>query len=267
MGLINGETPTWVITLKRSEARRTSLMSRLAPSGIKVNWFDAVDGGLLTDDQVRRLNKLRLRYYASGLTRGELGCYLSHRALLEQIAGMPQDATLVLEDDAELDPHFVEVVDALVALGGFDLISLDGHPKRRRYVDECTLPAGYARVRSYESKSGAVAYIVSREGARKLASYCDDVIHPIDVAIKRYWDYNGALFNIVPTIAREKPGTVSSIGELGRRTMTALTLRGCLYHYRAELSKGAFFLTAWLGRSLSRRIRAGAPARRQPGVA
>lgn len=127
--------PAQIISLSRRPAKRASVLERAAAAGLEqVEIFDAVDGRELAAEGlsargVRTYSGWKLegstdRFFSRALKWGEIGCALSHHGVWELARASKEDAMLVLEDDVDFLPGFVELlrasldeVDALVADG------------------------------------------------------------------------------------------------------------------------------------------------------
>ena len=210
----------------------------MASLGLPFTFFDAVDGRALSEAEIAALNPAaRRRLFLHDLTRGEIGCFLSHSALYQEIVRDKTPLTAVLEDDAEVNPTFVRLMESIEPLPPFDLIWFCGGAKGKRYQLERRLLDEYILVRPFENKSTTQGYVVSLAGAAKLARHCAQMTDPIDVAIKRYWAFGGDVFNVLPAACKNLPDVGSTIegrttgGGLGggARGMTAL---GALRHNR-----------------------------------
>lgn len=163
--------PTYVLSLKSAIDRRKSIRERL-DGVVSYQIFDA-----LTPADLGELIGGRGR-----LTPGEYCCAMSHRA----IAGLAveHDVALVLEDDANLMDEFVPVVaeladrmrsgaeDADIVVIGYSKI-----PQSDRFrigifnpiSRDCRLNSGAFTGRPFRQwPCGAVAYLISRQGAQRL---------------------------------------------------------------------------------------------------
>lgn len=89
-----------VISLRRSEDRRASFSE--ANRGLKYEFFDAVDGAALSDEE-----KEDGRYFGKNLSYsvGAYGCALSHIKLWERCAAS-EEAITIAEDDAVFRADF-----------------------------------------------------------------------------------------------------------------------------------------------------------------
>ena len=96
-----------LVSLDSEPARRALALQRARAAGLDPRVHPACDG--------RTLDPLPVS--PGGLAPGEIGCLLSHRALLREIAAGPADLALVLEDDVvfaeQFGPGMAEVLTAL----------------------------------------------------------------------------------------------------------------------------------------------------------
>uniref|UniRef100_A0A4W5MQD7 Collagen beta(1-O)galactosyltransferase 2b n=1 Tax=Hucho hucho TaxID=62062 RepID=A0A4W5MQD7_9TELE len=98
----------FLINLKRRLDRRQRMLSTMSSLGLQATLTDAVDGKALNTSQLQALGIEMIPGYKdpySGrvLTRGEIGCFLSHHSTWVQ-RGLSK--VLVLEDDVRFEPRF-----------------------------------------------------------------------------------------------------------------------------------------------------------------
>jgi len=100
----------------------------------------------------------------------ERACLMSHVAVWERIARTGKPA-LVLEDDAVLSRRLPSLLRALEGMTGMDHLSLEvrGRKKLLGRRPRDILP-GLQLLRLYQDRTGAAAYVLWPEGARKLLS-------------------------------------------------------------------------------------------------
>ncbi|KAM3865630.1 procollagen galactosyltransferase 2-like [Diretmus argenteus] len=101
----------FLINLKRRLDRRERMLSSLAVLGIDVTLTEAVDGKALNSSQLKTMGIDMLPGYKdpySGrvLTRGEIGCFLSHYNIWKQVVKQELQQVLVLEDDVRFESRF-----------------------------------------------------------------------------------------------------------------------------------------------------------------
>lgn len=96
----------FVIHLARAEGRRGHVAALRHQSPVPVEVIDAVDGATLDEAAVRAVyqpHDLLEPRYPFEISRGEIGCFLSHRKAWQAIVDSGADAGLVFEDDVVLD--------------------------------------------------------------------------------------------------------------------------------------------------------------------
>uniref|UniRef100_A0A4W5MQV1 Collagen beta(1-O)galactosyltransferase 2b n=1 Tax=Hucho hucho TaxID=62062 RepID=A0A4W5MQV1_9TELE len=101
----------FLINLKRRLDRRQRMLSTMSSLGLQATLTDAVDGKALNTSQLQALGIEMIPGYKdpySGrvLTRGEIGCFLSHHSTWVQLAERGLSKVLVLEDDVRFEPRF-----------------------------------------------------------------------------------------------------------------------------------------------------------------
>ncbi|XP_053355261.1 procollagen galactosyltransferase 2 [Clarias gariepinus] len=101
----------YIINLKRRMDRRTRMIHTLDILEMEATLTDAVDGKALNSSQLQSLGIEMLPSYQdpySGrvLTKGEVGCFLSHYNIWKQVVERKQQQVLVLEDDIRFEPNF-----------------------------------------------------------------------------------------------------------------------------------------------------------------
>ncbi|XP_064163078.1 procollagen galactosyltransferase 2 [Anguilla rostrata] len=94
----------YLINLRRRPDRRDRMLWALNELEIDVKVVDAVDGGALNSSEIKLLGvDLLPGYYDpfSGrtLTKGEVGCFLSHYFIWKEMVDMQLDKALIFEDD------------------------------------------------------------------------------------------------------------------------------------------------------------------------
>ncbi|XP_044938449.1 inactive glycosyltransferase 25 family member 3 isoform X6 [Mustela putorius furo] len=170
-----GFDEVFVISLARRPDRRERMLSSLWEMEISGRVVEAVDGRTLNSSIMRNLGVDLLPGYQdpySGrtLTKGEVGCFLSHYSIWEEVAARGLAQVLVFEDDVRFESNFrgrlerlMEEVEAEKL--PWDLIYLGRkqvNPEEEAAVERLPhlVVAGY----SYWT----LAYVLSLAGARKL---------------------------------------------------------------------------------------------------
>lgn len=126
--------------------------------GMDIKQFQAFDGTRLRlmDDPTSD---------GTSYLRGAVGCYLSHLAVLQDIATF-SSMSLVLEDDAVLSEDFYQrLEEATKHVGPWDHIML-----------------------AEDHEMGTWAYIIKKSCTKKIIDYLQDRVYPIDVAFSKMAD-------------------------------------------------------------------------------
>lgn len=162
------------INLQESTGRRAAMQAHLATLGLESHYprFDALRG----TDAPERLQ--------SPLSHGHLGCWLSHRALWERAARLPDDDALhILEDDARLHASCRPLLLDLVARQpDWDLVFTDVFwhppPNPTQWVPLRNAVNTYRNRREFTVMplrgwrfTGLTSYVVRPRGARRLLEH------------------------------------------------------------------------------------------------
>ncbi|MFZ7157168.1 glycosyltransferase family 25 protein [Avibacterium avium] len=179
-----------MISLK-SSPRRELIAKHLHSLGLNFEFFDAVYGKSLSQDE---LDKVDFDFYPNfsnikkDLTLGEIGCAMSHIKLYEYMVLNNINSAVILEDDA-IVPHNFEklLLSALCKMPKKGDILFLFHGKAKVFPFMRNLPDRYrlARYRTPSRKSkraiiGGVGYILTINGARKLLNIAYPVRMPAD---------------------------------------------------------------------------------------
>lgn len=115
----------FIISLKGHE-RRKKISESMQNLGIDFEYFDAVDGEKLTDEQKSLIDyQQALINKPRGMCNGEFGCAISHALLYQKIVTEKINDALILEDDVIPNKEFKEMLNANVfERSNFDLIML-----------------------------------------------------------------------------------------------------------------------------------------------
>uniref|UniRef100_A0AAY5EG09 Glycosyl transferase family 25 domain-containing protein n=1 Tax=Electrophorus electricus TaxID=8005 RepID=A0AAY5EG09_ELEEL len=166
----------YVINLKRRVDRRERMLRTLEVLGIEVTFTDAVDGKALNSSQLLALGIEMLPGYKDPysnrvLTRGEIGCFLSHYNIWTQVLARQQQQTLVLEDDIRFEPDFKSRLKAIMsdvqrARLDWDLIYVGR--KRLQVKHPESWVQGLKNLVKPDYSYWTLGYVLSLQGAKKL---------------------------------------------------------------------------------------------------
>lgn len=117
------------------------------------------------------------------LSRGTIGCYLSHRSVWEKIAEGDDEYALVLEDDANFSPMNVEQVTKLVHdVQAFDPvwgIVIIGQQTKQGLRGRRAPKGMYVPAQTF----GLHAYILSKRGAEALLANALPITDSVDIYV------------------------------------------------------------------------------------
>ncbi|MFC3074071.1 glycosyltransferase family 25 protein [Shinella pollutisoli] len=219
--------PIYVINLDRVPARLAESRARLDAAGLAFRRVRAVDGRMLTEDQLRRVGAPRPRFAKRPVTPAEVACFLSHRKAWAEIAAGDAPVAVVLEDDFVLEPGAARILERLARLPcTWDMLKLysDG---ARPMVEAVPLAGGYRIGTPLVLPPTTVAYAITRPAARALTALPPSIAWPIDLYLKRWWEHGASIKVVEPAVVRpdERHGLTSSIDESRRRMRANVVLR------------------------------------------
>ncbi|XP_060710887.1 procollagen galactosyltransferase 1 isoform X1 [Hemiscyllium ocellatum] len=166
----------FLINLKRRPDRRMRMLNSLHEQEIACKVIDAVDGRAFNSTQIKALGINMMPNYEdpySGrpLTKGEMGCFLSHYNVWKEIVDRGLQTSMVIEDDLRFEIFFKRRLKYLmkevenVALD-WDLIYIG---RKRMQVDhpEKSVP-GVRNLVEADYSYWTLGYVLSLQGAQKL---------------------------------------------------------------------------------------------------
>ena len=169
-----------VINLDRSSDRLAHMEVTFARLGLPFERVPAVDGRMLSEEEIAA--RVAARPFKRDLTRGEVGCFLSHRRCWEIIAKGRDRHVAVFEDDVLISDSIKEVLGKRHWIRtGLDIVKLE------TFLRACIILPPKAKIghtfsicRLLSRHAGAAAYIISRKHARFLLEITDLVTGPVD---------------------------------------------------------------------------------------
>lgn len=219
--------PIFVINLERSADRRTAMAARLDPLHVPYTFFKAVNGHELDIDTLAAYDKTRRRlYFGKDLTKGEIGCLLSHRAVYQHMVDNNIENAIVLEDDVFIEPTFPQVVREIIASPvAWDIVRFLAYAKVQkigRNVYPLPLkPYNLARIPT--ASGGAYCYMLNLKAARRLLEHMQTNYLPIDALHSYVWRTHLETFILRPSPVSADLDGPSTIGETRFDKKTQLT--------------------------------------------
>ncbi|XP_026770270.1 procollagen galactosyltransferase 1 [Pangasianodon hypophthalmus] len=171
-----GFDEVFMINLLRRLDRRERMLRTLWEQEITCKIVNAVDGKALNESQIRALGISMLPgysdpYHGRPLTKGELGCFLSHYNIWTEIVERGLQRSLVIEDDLRFELFFKRRLQKLMqeveAEGlDWDLIYIG---RKRMQMDDPEKPVPNIRnLVEADYSYWTLGYMISLQGANKL---------------------------------------------------------------------------------------------------
>ncbi|XP_018583434.1 procollagen galactosyltransferase 1-like [Scleropages formosus] len=166
----------FMINLQRRPHRRQSMLSSLYEQEISCKMVNAIDGRALNASQIQAMGIRMLPgysdpYHGRPLTKGELGCFLSHCGVWKEIVQRQLKTSLVVEDDVRFEVFFKRrlrnLMSEVESQGlDWDLIYIG---RKRMQVDrpEKSVPNIRSLVEA-DYSYWTLGYMMSLQGASKL---------------------------------------------------------------------------------------------------
>ena len=204
--------PVYVLSLRRNQARRREIKSHLEALGISFEWIDGVDGRQLSAQERSEFLSNERQFFAKGpMSDGALGCLLSHRLAWQKIVSDSDNAALILEDDAVLQPETKDALSHIEMLAGrFDMIHLH-HTTKRPLIGNFDISETQSLSLHKYNPIQLVAYVISRNACEKLLKLCLPAVFEVDLLCQRWWEHGLTTLTVDPPLATEIGGT-STIG-------------------------------------------------------
>ncbi|KAK6100611.1 Glycosyltransferase 25 (LPS biosynthesis protein) family protein [Brugia pahangi] len=169
-----GVNKIYVINLERRNERKAKMMELLKLMGFEYTWWKATDGHHLDLEplykEVKFLPGYEDPYYKRPMKAGEVGCFLSHYRIWQEVDEKKLDRVIIFEDDLRfvvnstiLLKELIEDIDSIEI--EWDLIYLGR--KRLEGADENWVP-GHRHLSTVDYSYWTLGYVLSLNGARKL---------------------------------------------------------------------------------------------------
>ena len=186
--------PTFIINLKDCVEKRRHISELCQRYNLKTEFVDAVYGKKLTEEELAKIYRkdLALKRLKRELSKGEIGCALSHKKIYQHIVDKKIELALILEDDVffrENPQIFLkELIKERVKFPAKWEIILLGHHSGSR-LDNNTIPSiwsckklknGYCLGRTSSLAYGTYGYLINQRGARRMLKNLFSIYLPLD---------------------------------------------------------------------------------------
>jgi glycosyl transferase family 25 len=212
----------FVLNLERHTGRRQAIESQLKMREIDFEVLAAVDGRCLSEESLAVVydSQKAQEFLGRQLTRGEVGCAMSHCMAFRRVVSDNLPAALILEDDAYISPMVTGVIKALDDILNIDDLDICLLTYAAKYSEwhAKSLPGTKSRLVPAVDAFQGGGYVVTNRGARRLLEYFTTIHHPFD-----YWNTFRrknvvCVKAVVPyVIGQSDLGAVSELDEERRR--------------------------------------------------
>ncbi len=181
----------FIINLLQDEKKKTHMQMLAAQQGLKVEFIEATNGALLDSETINDIYSPRKAIDCIGreLSKGEIGCFLSHQKIFQRIMDENIEEAVIMEDDVYFDAGLLTFInnrdqlpnDTELVLLGYWQKGVNDMKKLISYRYAKVLTSQYRIVRFCTHVHGTYGYYITRKGAGKLLkSFESGIVMPID---------------------------------------------------------------------------------------
>ena len=187
--------PIYVISLPYSTERKKSITDQMHKLNLNYQIVDAVDGKKLDLDKLEKSHTKKLfqpnPYNLQIMSRGAIGCLLSHLDLYYDILEQGIETACILEDDVQLSDDFPNIINSAVLNDDWEVLSLGHYSMRYRSMEKgadiCLskkhLYGKHYIARPCEFPFLSMGYLIRKSAAYKMREYAYPFRMPIDWVI------------------------------------------------------------------------------------
>lgn len=146
------------------------MRSELGHAGLDFERIPAVDGSLLSEEDLEAFCRERMRGDHEEWLPGEVGCFLSHFEAWRRVAASQDEWQIVFEDDLRVSPDIARLVQSAGWIpADADVVRLEANRSMRlSRPRQIAAAPGRRLYRAVSGTTGAGAYILSRKTAQQL---------------------------------------------------------------------------------------------------
>lgn len=221
--------PIFLINLARSKERLTSSTVQFKKQGLDFTRIDAVDGAALKQAEIdaHYCPALNLKNYHYPLSKGQIGCYLSHRKAWQTIVDEKLDYAIIFEDDFNLDSSIHTAIQNINNLNlDWKLIKLSAYQNRQRPI-LLQVPLEYSQQLVIHKKlmSGCCATAITFDCAKQLLAATEKFGRPVDCDLQYIWETGVPGYSLLPYPVTQNTEQESDIGSRSTKVKKAFLRR------------------------------------------
>ena len=205
-----------VINLDRSISRWESITNELLALGVHPKRVSAIDGHQLSVNQINSLippenSHLKLEFPRQ-LTKGEIGCFLSHKKCWKHLLESNDEWALIMEDDILFSPRSLSYIHSSEWIpNNVGVIQVSAIQSQQWYkVSQNTISLSNSDVLVepiQPASMGAQAYFINRNSARNAIRLSSFLTCPVDEFLFSYhsvFKKNNSVFRLNPALTIPK---------------------------------------------------------------
>ena len=178
------EIPAYIINLRKDVKKREHMDRLCKKYNLNYHFIDAVYGKELSDNEIDEVYNLKdsIKHCRRALTKGEIGCALSHLKIYRYMVENNIQQAIIFEDDIEIKDGFDDVVGSLEILPkDWELVLLGYLPNFKIYKkSQKKINNDFSIVRFANVVFGLHAYLINLKGAKRLLNQLTTIAEPID---------------------------------------------------------------------------------------
>lgn len=251
-----------VISLPHSQDRQAHISEQMQRLGLQYEFIEAIDGRSISEEKMAALDVdvsgSPILMPTRHLTKGEIGCALSHRRAYRRIVDDCVPLACILEDDAVLTDSFVPVLNcASLSAANWEMLLLGHFSNSRRsstHGGECSyfrrrLTPAHWIARPVEFPYLAIGYLLRLTAARKLLEASSPIRMPADALTGRAEMYDVRLRLVTPPCVLPRDDFVanSTIGERRDDVLAPAASNGRPHRFMSRLRASSAWKLALLG--------------------
>ncbi len=181
----------YVINLKQDIEKKMHMKKLCKENSLQCHFVDAVYGKNLTEDNIEQVysKKKAIHEFGRELTKGEIGCALSHLSVYKEIVEKNIEMAIIVEDDIVIEDGFLELLNSVDTFPKMWECILLGHYRfsfrkletASSYWERVRINDKYEVVRLMEHAYGTHGYLINKKGAIKLIEAMSILSKPVDV--------------------------------------------------------------------------------------
>lgn len=223
-----------LINLDRSTDRLNRMKDQLNKLGIEYSRIDAIDGSKLSDNQISQITYPLSHYeskfrFTRELTRGEIGCFLSHRKCWSELLRSNHRFALIMEDDIKISscaaPYLCSTTWIPADVDICQLSSLKNQLRGKISPQIIEIDSNLKLVAPLlPPPLGCQCYIISKRAAKVALSLSEKLPAPVDDFLFTLWFDIANEFTIwrtAPTLVIPQQEVESEIGDRKQKVRKA----------------------------------------------